>query len=476
MLKIMRQVLNDLQRENHTLRQRVDAYKREGIRQEPSLSFGGDASGRNSILPPRPSTSYYQKLLGASASTQDQVEEGNSAAGVVKSTPNAPHAGLENREMLQRTASGISRRMGQRQVQSAHTHRNTRSDQEHSSSHSAILRNRTSGDAETQARNPSESAGSQNAQTLMAMPPEQAALPPRPSTVPSAAPACDADMVFSPGMPVPSSDSPGSPTQRGVTFAELRARDSQLGFGSVASSGILGVLDTRTQSANGAGIAAVDSLNSHPASAANTNTRHSSRPSAARPHTKSRSAAAAAAAQIAHEHLSPPRSPLPARPRTVGSGFRSTSAIRGSVAMSERNRIVSSSCSELHSKAAANTLNTVNTWDCDGRARREGAKSPEMKGGTNASAQLAAAASMGIDVQHVQRQVRAALQHGGELVVEVGSVLDPGNLNASEMPKTASKGMKGRPEPATRGLMKELLGSHSPNLGRESTGRNARKR
>lgn len=297
---------------------------------------------------------------------------------------------------------------------------------------------------------------SQQAQSLMKLPPGRNSLPSRPSTVPNAVLTSDGDMVFAPGMPAPAD---ASETQRAVTFAQLRARDSQLGFGSVASSGVLQILDKHPSAVVRAASAATAAARSVQGDTGARH-RHSTRPSAARPGASGQ----VGAVHTAHGNMVDPRAALPARPRTVGSGFR-TSTVRGTVAVSERSRFVSSEGSKVQHCAAIS-----NAHDGDGNAGaahvQRGKRSPERRG-ASVGAHVAAGASMGIDVRHVQRQVRSALQHGGELVVEVGSVVDGCEKCSPEAPRSAAKG---RPEPAHTGLLKGLLGSHTPSIGRESNG------
>ena len=310
--------------------------------------------------------------------------------------------------------------------------------------------------------------------SLMDMPPGGTSLPPRPSTIPAPPPTSDGDMVLAPGMPAPAaSHTAAASTQRAVTFAQLRARDSELGFGSVASSGVLRILDTGPRAVTRAASAVTAGACADDADTGGPRTRPSSRPAAARP-----GASAHSAAVHASHSLSAPHATLPARPRTVGSGFRTTSAVRGSaVAVSERGRFLSSEYSQAHRCAVAGSANDSD-GNCGMAPAPRGRKSPDRRG-ASAGAHVAAGASIGIDVRHVQRQVRSALQHGGDLVVEVGSVMDGGSVQDSTKPErtnVSAKGFKGRPDPAQTGMMKELLGSHNPSLGREGLGKGAQKR
>ena len=406
-------------------------------------------------LPPRPSHSYFQKFLGAPGSPVDETEDNSPSPTSACALDGHPAPG------------GLLPSTGNRKVHSAHAQPH------HVPTDVAAIGGGSEqvedfpdhlGDPLTDV--PEDGAfGNMQQQSLLNMPPGRSSLPPRPSTVPNAAPASDGDLVFAPGMSV------SSPSHRAVTFAQLRARDSQLGFGSVASSGVLQILDKRPRAAS----AAASGSRADEAATAE-RTRSSARPSAARPRA---SGQGGGVVQAPHSTSSAPQAALPARPRTVGSGFRTTSAVRGSTAVGERGRFVSSEGSQAQRCAVGGSANICG----DGGAGMSpplarGNRSPDRRG-ASAGAQVAAGASVGIDVRHVQRQVRSALQHGGDLVVEVGSVMDGSSLqDASKPEKThaSAKGFKGRPDPAQTGLMKELLGSHNPSLAREGEGRGVQKR
>jgi hypothetical protein len=227
-------------------------------------------------------------------------------------------------------------------------------------------------------------------------------------------------MVIAPGMPVPGASVEGTSSQRAVRFLRHSERDGRIGFGSIASSGILQILDKGPPAGNLAA-SVLTSATRSVSGDTSCSARHSAQQTAARTGTSGqlKSAYIANSRMALSARVSPP-----ARPRTVGSGFRTVNALRGTTALSERGGIVISECLDTQLCVASGSSHERD-GNAGGGAMQRSKRASEVRS-AQASRLVEAGASIGIDVHHVQRQVRSALQHGGKLVVEVGGILDSG--------------------------------------------------